>query len=210
MENYNEEINTGTEERPRLKPRLIINRAGNGYGYNLYDRKLKTNLLVRCSKETCESAILLLVDNDIDKFNTLKDCTEGEVIETGQILMWHGKHSVEYYNINTLPDLYKVSLHLLKVFFEIGYIQKWDLTGKELDYTKDDILNMPESIQEDMIKKLRLNERDIASYKENNDIFDKATKCIETNDGQTAFRVLMNRCDNEYERIEIIKPHIIK
>ena len=76
MENYNEEINTGTEEKPRLKPRLIINRAGNGYGFNLYDKKTTNNLLVRRTKVVCDAAILLLINNDIDKFNTLKENTK--------------------------------------------------------------------------------------------------------------------------------------
>ena len=107
MEKYNEKVNYGTELSPLLKDRLDL--SSSLYGYNLFDRKEKKNLLFCKSKESCEEGKNLLLADKLDLFEIFKERIKDEefVIPT-KIIVDYNRYGEDYYSVPTLKDLYKV------------------------------------------------------------------------------------------------------
>jgi hypothetical protein len=205
MEDYNEKLNYGSEKEPLFRERLWVSK--NAYGFNLFDRKTKKQILVNKSKETCEEAKNLLTAGKENLFNAFKERVKDEEIVTNKILICGDKYSNDIYSVPTVRDLHKVALHILEYRFENGYFQKSTLP-KPLDYTKEDIEKMPESFRKDVTEKLKSNERYIQSAKEVNREYEYAETAIKENDGQTAWEIIRTR-NNEYEKVELIEPKTI-
>ena len=207
MEDYNEKLNYGSEKDPIFKDRLWI--SNSTYGFNLFDRKIKKNLLIGKSKETCEEGKNLLTANKENLFELFKERVKDEEIVTNKILICRDKHSDNIYSVPTLTELYKVALHILEYRFENGYFQKTTLP-KPLDYTKEDIEKMPESFRKEATEKLKSNERYIQSAREVNREYDNAKNALKNNNGSESWEIIRSRNDNEYEQIELIEPIKLK
>lgn len=207
MEDYNEKLNYGSEKEPLFRERLWVSK-NSAYGFNLFDRKTKKQILVNKSKETCEEAKNLLTAGKENLFNAFKERVKDEEIVTNKILICDDKYGRDIYSVPTVTDLYKVALHILEYRFENNYFQKSTLP-KPLDYTKEDIEKMPESFRKDATEKLKSNERYIQSIKEVNSEYDDAENALKNKDGQTAWEIIRSRNDNEYEKIELIEPRTI-
>jgi hypothetical protein len=206
MEDYNEKVNYGSEAEPRLKDRLDI--TSTMYGFNLFDRKNKVNLLFAKSKETCEEGKALLLANKHDLFTVFKERVKDEEVVKNKILIDKGKYGDGYFAIPTLKDLYKVCLFILKDRFEMNYFFKYNEFPKELDYTEEDIEKMPESFRKDAKEKLKTNKKYISDCKEVNREYELAEKALKEKNGALAYEILRNR-DGEYEKFEIIEPRKI-
>lgn len=208
MENYKEKV-TVYKGRPYEKEeeRLQVIKLPSGYGYRLYDAKLRKNLLFAKSEETCNFGRSYLEEEDMFEFESLKNMAELEVIETRNILVHYDKHGTWYYDVSTLEDLYKVSLHMLKELWESGWLQKWD-EPEPLDFTEEDIKTMPESFRKEAEEKLKNYKSELEGVLENNREYEKVQKILETGNGGGAYRIISSRSSNghEYEQIEIITP----
>ena len=207
MEYYNEKLNYGSEKDPIFKDRLWI--SNSTYGFNLFDRKIKKNLLIGKSKETCEEGKNLLTANKENLFELFKERVKDEEIVTNKILICRDKHSDNIYSVPTLKDLHKVALYILNERMENGYFQKWNLP-QPLDYNLEDIEKLPESFRKDAKSKLLSNLEQIRDAKNNNREYDNAKKALETEDGELAFSILSDRNGYEYEGFELIEPIKIK
>lgn len=204
MEDYNEKVNYGTEEIPRLKDRLNI--SSSIYGYNLYDKKEKKNLLFCKSKESCEEGKALLLANKLDLFNLFKErIKDEEVVIPNKIIVDYHRDGEDYYSIPTLKDLYKVALHILEKRFENKYFYRCTL-DEDLDYTYEDIEKMPESFRKEAKNKLDKHNTYNNKYKEANREYDLIEKAISEKNGALAWSIIKNREDDEYEKYEFINP----
>lgn len=203
MENYNEKVNYGSQEFPKFVDRLTIS---NGlYGYNLFDRKERKNLLFCKSKEICEEGMTLLKTSEYHFFESFKErINDDMVIIPNKILIDTNKYGQDYYSIPTINDLYKVSLHILNCRFENNFFCKSNIPEK-LDYTYDDIEKMPESFRKDAKSKLDVRNKYIKECEEVNKEFELIEKALNEKNGQLAWHILKNRQDYEYEKIEIIE-----
>lgn len=204
MEDYNEKVNNGTKEEPILRDRLHITKSE--YGFNLFDRKEKKNLLFSKSKETCEVGKNLLLTVDFQYFEAFKEKVKDEEVITNKVLLVKTKHSDDYYAIPTLNDLYKAALSILSDRFEAGYFYKSEIPTNTLDYTYEDIEKMPESFRKEAKSKLdevcNMIERCIKECEEVNMI----EKALREKNGLLAWSIIKNRNGYEYEEIEIINP----
>lgn len=203
MENYNEKVNYGNEEHPLWRERLVVSKVQ--YGYSLYDRKNKKNLINQQKKFDCEFCKKLLLDGNFNDFETYKENIKVDIVSENKIIIFKHKHYNNYYNINTFEQLKKVSLVELQSRIDMNYIQKWDLPD-ELDFKEEDIQNMPESLKKDATSKLKLYKRNLREIVNNNMVFEQAHKAINENDGELAWNVLQLRNGHEYENYEIIEP----
>lgn len=203
VNNYNEKLNYGTEAEPLLRDRLYITTGT--YGYNLFDRKEKKNLLFCKSKVLCEEGLTLLKTSEFHFFESFKERIKfEEVIIPNKILIEHNKYGENYYSIPTLNDLYKVSLHILEERLENKFFCKSNIPEK-LDYTYYDIEKLPESFRKDAKSKLDGRNKYIKECEEANKEFDLIEKALNEKNGQLALQILKNRIDFEYEKIEIIE-----
>jgi hypothetical protein len=206
MEDYNEKLIWCLKSGDPYEVERLIISVGQ-YGYNLIDRKNKVQLLFEKSKETCEEGKNLLLASKFDLYEIFKERVKDEEITKNKILIDKGKHGDHFFSIPTLKDLYKVSLYLLKERINYGYIQDWGkYNEKPLDYTEEDIEKLPLSFQEKAKEKLNYYNEQLKAYEENKIVCDLAKKAIKEKDGATAFRIINNRRDYEYESFEIIEP----
>lgn len=204
MEDYNEKLNYGTEDFPRIKERLEI--SSGQYGYSLYDRKLKKNLLFGKLKESCEEGKSLLLANKNDLFELFKTrIKDEEVFIPTKILIDRTEYSDDYYSIPTLKDLHKVALHILERRFDNNCFVKCNIPN-ELDYTYEDVEKLPESFRKDAKNKLDRRIKSIKDGKAINREYEIVEKIIKEENGELAWSILRNREDNEYEKIEIVTP----
>lgn len=205
MEDYNEKVNYGTESSPLLRERLNI--SSTLYGYNLFDKKEKKNLLFSKSKESCEEGKALLIAGKIELFNNSfkKRIEHEEIVVPNKIIVDYNRDGEDYYSIPTLKDLYKVALHILEQRFENKYFYRCNL-DKDLDYTYEDIEKMPESFRKDAKNKLDSHIYYNKKYKEANLEYDLIEKAISEKNGSLAWSIIKNRVDNENEKYEIINP----
>lgn len=207
MENYNEKVNYGTEAEPLLRDRLYITSAS--YGYNLFDRKAKKNLLFCKSKELCDEGLALLLANKENLFNLFKErIKDDEVVIPTKILVDNNKYGQDYYSIPTIKDLYKVALRLLEIRFDNNCFYKYDIPN-ELDYTYEDVEKMPESFRKDAKSKLDNHNKHIKECKEVNNEYETVKKAIDEKNGNLAWTIIKNREGYEYEKIDIITPKTI-
>lgn len=204
MEDYNEKLNYGTEEYPRLRDRLDVTSAL--YGFNLYDRKEKKNLLFCKSKVLCEEGLTLLKTSELHFFESFKERIKFEdVVNPTKILIDRTEYSDDYYSIPTLKDLYKVALNILEKRFDNNCFVKCNVPN-ELDYTYEDVEKLPESFRKDAKNKLDRRIKSIKESKNTNREYEIVEKIIKEKNGELAWSILRNREDNEYEKIEIITP----
>jgi len=204
MEDYKEKVvkNEGTKHQKFVDRLSIKNHL---WGFRLWDSKISRNILFGRTKDACTQAKELLENGEIES-SELQKLVGDEYSITTNVLLEKGKHDNNcYYAIPTLSDLYKVSLYLLKIRMDSGYIQKWDVR-EPLDYTEDDVEKMPKSLQKKAKDALESNKRIIASDKENNRNFELAEKAIKEENGRLADRIIDGRIGYEYEEIEIITP----
>lgn len=203
MEDYNEKINYGTEDEPLWRNRLFVTTAM--YGYFLYDRKIKQPLLSMKPRADCDKGKELLLAGKIDEFNKLvEDIKDVEVVDP-KIIKFKGKHTDDYYYINTYEQLKKVSLNVLQERLDSWYLTKWSVPD-QLDYNIDDIQNMPESFRKDAENKLAKRKMEIKEAVDNNKMYESAVKALDENNGGLAWTILQNRNEYEYESFEIITP----
>lgn len=204
MEDYNEKVNYGTEEIPRLKDRLNI--SSSIYGYNLYDKKVQKNLLFSKSKESCEEGKSLLLANKLDLFEIFKErIKDEEVVVPNKIIVDYNRDGEDYYSVPTLKDLYKVSLHILTNRFENNYFCKCDVP-EEYDYTYEDVEKMPESFRKDAKSKLDSHNSYIKGCKLVNLEYELIEKAISEKNESLAWYIIKNRSENENEKYEFITP----
>lgn len=203
MENYNEKINYGSKEKPLMRDRLCVNSTT--YGFNLFDRKEKINLLCNKSKETCEDGKNILINADFADFKYFKESVKDEEIVTNKILIVKDKYSDDIYSIPTLKDLHKVCLHILEYRFENNFFYKSTLP-EELDFTEADIEKMPESFKEEAKAKLRTYLSMVKNAKETNREYEEAENAIKTKNGDLAYSIVKSRSGYEYEDFEIATP----
>jgi hypothetical protein len=197
MENYNEQINYGTPEKPRMKDRLFV--MPFTHGYNLVDRSTKRSLLVSKSEETCNEGKALLIANKHDLFSAFKESVKDEEVVNNKILIDKSGDD-EIYSIPTLKDLYKVVLHILSEKKEYGHFSKEDLP-KPLDYTKEDIEKMPLSFQKSATEKLKNYESELKRCVTHNRECDLTIKAIDESNGYVAWEIV-----RENYSIDIVDP----
>lgn len=199
---YDEKVNYGDDEHPIWRDRLWINTNGHGYGFNLFDRQEKKTMIMGQTKEFCEEGRKLLKAGDLAGFS-IHMKNQKEFVVTNQILIYKEKYGNSYYNVFTITQLYKVALEIVQNRMDDGYIQEFNLPEK-LDFTKEDIEKLPESLRKEAEKKLEYYQANLKSIKENNQSFLDAKKAVETQDGYLAWLVLNNRAGYEYENFEIV------
>jgi hypothetical protein len=205
MEDYNEKVNYGSVTIPLLRDRLEI--TSTMYGFNLFDRKNKVNLLFSKSKGTCEEGKSLLLDGKIERFESFKNTIKikYEEVVTNKILIYKHRDGDDIFSIPTLKDFYKVCLHILNNRFENNYFSKYneDEFPKKLDYTEEDIEKMPESFRKEAKDKLNTNKRYINDCKEANREYELVEKALKEEDGHLASTIIKNLDSDE---IEIVEP----
>jgi len=194
MKNYNEKI--------RSTDRLKIIKGFRNYGHSLLDRKTDKNLLYCKSKETCLKGKSLLSNGDIDGFKDFCKEVENEVVICQRIMTHKSKHYNYNYFVPTYNDIFKASLLILKEAMSSNYISDWGEYDFTLDFTLEDIEKMPKSLQTGAKTKLKQHNEQLKYYEENKRDFELAKKAIDTKDGRLAYRVVMDRCDYEYEYVE--------
>lgn len=203
MEDYNKKVNYGSKESPIWRDRLVVNQSN--YGYRLFDRTIKKNLLSQKSELDCIYGKKKLLEGDLDAFNKFKEEIKDKALTENKIIVFKSKHFDNYYNISTYDQLKKVALLVLEQRMEANYIQKWNLP-EPLDYKEEDIDSMPESFQKDAIAKMKRYKQDFRENSENNKVFDMVHKAISEKNGELAWHVLQLRNGYEYETYEIIEP----
>jgi hypothetical protein len=130
-ENYNEKVDTGEGGFFKRKNRLIVIDAM--YGYRLFDRKLKKNLLFNKSKEDCEKGMNLLCSGEYENFSKFKEEIKNKEVVADKIIIFNQKYGDSIYNIKTYSQLHRVALKVLEERLILKNLCKWDLP-KELDF----------------------------------------------------------------------------
>ena len=203
MEDYTEKIRIGSIN-PMILDRLYLKKTD--YGYFLFDRVLKVNIIENKSKEICEEGKKLLETSPYHFFEEfLLRIADDEVI-TNKIIIFREKHGDMIYSIPTLNDLYKVSIHVLKQRIDNGYIQKRNIKLNELGFIESDIKEMPAGIQKAARIELDNYINTLKEYKENNNYYDLVLKSINENNGKLAYKLLKNKINCEYEDFDIVEP----
>ncbi|MCI0501917.1 MAG: hypothetical protein L0Y61_09285, partial [Epsilonproteobacteria bacterium] len=180
MEDYNEQINFGTQYSPMYKNRLAIRKTT--YGYSLYDHKLKKFIVIRKSKNDCEVAMDLLLQGNQEEFDIFMESIKDKVVTENKLILFKGKYVSEYYYINTFEQLGKVCLNVLEKRIDSGHICEWDLPEK-LTYNYDGIKDMPEMFRDEATKKLQNYKGRLKEAEENNNMYKTILKAIEEQNG---------------------------
>ena len=203
MEDYNEKINYGDEKTPILRDRLSI--SSSIYGFNLFDKNTKKHLLFCKSKDICEEGKNLLTDGKPDLFEVFKErVKDDEVVISNKILVYENN---DYFSIPTLKDLYSVALYILRCKVNEGHYKERTYSPKPLDYTDEDIKNMPESFRSIAENKLNAYKSSLKEIKEYNHMINLVEKAIDDENGSLAWSILKNGIEDN--QIEIINTIIV-
>lgn len=203
MENYNEKTNHGSKFNPIIKHRLYVTKAL--YGCRLSDRKDRKTLLNFKSKEDCEHAMSLLRAGDVDGFNKFKEEIKDKQVVENKIIIFKEKYDDDFFLINTIDQLRRVALKMLKRRVTSRDISLWDEPEK-LDYTHEGIEEMPISFRYEANRKLEAFKSNEKQVIENNNLHASALKAIEDENGALAWTILQLRGGLQYEEYEIIEP----
>lgn len=204
MENYNEKVNYGTDKEPLWRDRLMVSTTT--YGYFLYDRKLKKALISKKSLETCNTGKDLLLKGKEKEYEKFLEEIKDEVVTERKIIVFKGKHNDDYYYAENYDQLKKVCLKVLSERLAYWYITKWGVPA-ELDYSFDDIENLPETFRKEAKDKLAANKKRIKEAVDNNRIYEAAVRAVDEENGDLAWTIIQNRTEYEYEEFEFVEPH---
>jgi hypothetical protein len=120
------------------------------------------------------------------------------------LIVFKEKHGNRYFRLASKEDLSGAALTILKERLKNIYIYK-SKGPVELDFTIDDVENMPPSLKESAMSKLKDYNRRISEAEKDNEDYYLSQYAIENNDGEIAWYVLMCRVDYEYEGYSLQK-----
>lgn len=106
-------------------------------------------------------------------------------------------HDGAYYLVNNDDDLGKVALTILEERLDdgsYGYLEENEIDA--LDYTREDIKNLPTKLKELALHELVKHEQWESSFKEDNKYFKKASGFVENKDGLGAWKFLLKEQDD--------------
>lgn len=125
------------------------------------------------------------------------------------VLVCHEKHGNRYFNALTEEDLYKSALKIVKERSGPDYCYYNDpeeFRASPPDIPREMVNAMPPGRTKDsLLNQWIAYKRHEADHKESVDEYQRIANCIRDNDGKAAFRILCDRSDHEYERIEVEK-----
>lgn len=125
--------------------------------------------------------------------------------ECGDIIVFKEKHGNIYYKFSTIKDVQSASLDVLKNRIDWFY----KLEEPTTDIVGSDIKKLPESLQEEAVRKLKTFRRRLDLIKEENDMYDLAHYALEDQNGFLAWWIIRNRQDYEYEGFSIESIEIV-
>jgi hypothetical protein len=120
------------------------------------------------------------------------------------VLVIHEKHSNYYVHLESEATLHKASLALLATRVKA----KWYTLPerpKAPGYTLAEVDNMPAGLQAAARLVFKEYERDVKYYVSESQELTEIKKAIKDGDGKTAWMILLNRREGEYERVDVCR-----
>lgn len=127
-----------------------------------------------------------------------------------KLLINEDKYSKEYWLVDNQTSLFAACLGVVKIRLKTGYIQNpGKFTGK-LDSALTDLEYeaLPEPYKSKEKAKRASFTRDKTEHEESVCLYKAAKTCIAELDGETAYAILKDRCDYEYEKIEFVDVNL--
>lgn len=127
----------------------------------------------------------------------------GTLVRKPSVLVAHEKHGDSYFHVPDDEALGRVALHILKERLKTGWLYVRPEEPKPLDFTKEDIAKLPESMREQAQKKWDQYSSE-KKYVRNESIwFEDMDQAIREENGKLAWACLTERNDAEYEALEL-------
>lgn len=123
-----------------------------------------------------------------------------------KIMVLREKYGNTYINVSTPEQLNKICLKIVKhryVNNRKQYIYE-SACPKMPDFSKESIDSLPDSLKSSAKMTWMNYEQNLAGYKEERDMIDMVDKCMATQDGKLAYKILKFRSQNEYEGFDLI------
>ena len=127
-----------------------------------------------------------------------------------RLLIQHDKHSTSYTLISKRESLWTAALQILKERLDIGYIGKPEKKPYKFDekldaMTVEQINALPLVVRETTIAAKQTQDRYKNAHREEVEEWKAIQDALKQKDGISAWIILVQRSDHEYERIEF-KP----
>jgi hypothetical protein len=126
------------------------------------------------------------------------------------VLVFKDKHSNDYYLLKDVEALGRACLDVLKARLdpEYGYIRnpgpEKDIYGLQEELPKDAAEALPEPYRTQALKAIKYNAKKRAEWAEDLERYCMAKKALKEKDGMTAFMILHERRNYEYEGYEFV------
>jgi hypothetical protein len=127
------------------------------------------------------------------------------------LLVLKEKHEDAYFYVPDEATLYTLALEVVKKRQATGYFYTpvYD-EPKKLDFSKEDLPKMPESVRKDSAAKLKKHEAASRAYQQDQKDLRFIKQTITDQNGEQAWQILKQiRCDHEYEQAlvrQLTKP----
>lgn len=128
------------------------------------------------------------------------------------LLVLRGKHETDYYLSNSKEQFLATCLEILRRRVDDDqYIQRPDVEpyGLEPEITEEIANGLPEPYRTQALGVRKYNQRRRDEHAESIVYWNDVQRALEEKDGQTAFRLLWDRRDYEYENIDREFPEVV-
>ena len=127
------------------------------------------------------------------------------IVKTPSVLIVSEKHERYYFHIPDDDALFRVALDILKERFESGEWYEMEPEPKHPGFEKADIVKIPHGLKQDAEMRLLEFNEEKKEWKKSKEEIDKIEQTIKEHNGQLAWRLLLNRKEYEYERVELVE-----
>lgn len=124
-----------------------------------------------------------------------------------QILIERGKHGDQYHDASTPEAVAASSLAILTERWEAGYYYydpgpepEWKGPGRA---DRDKLKELDKESWDSVQKRLKRFKNELRYWQQDNDLYQRIKKAVETKDGGLAWECLYDRSDHEYEGVEL-------
>lgn len=125
-------------------------------------------------------------------------------VESPSVLICHEKHGERYYFVVNDEELFKAALSIVRGRLKEGYwYHEPGSPPTPPDYSEEDILKLPASLQAPARKKVGEYKQASRFWQDTSDDWDSVNSICASADGSAAWRLLRDRSDHECERVSL-------